>query len=78
MLSFRIFQLAAAGLIFVGAWVYKEYQHYEEIGQALYTLVPATILLAVGAFFFILGLVGCIGAFKEQKCILGVVRNYCY
>jgi len=64
--------LAAGGLIFVGAWVYKEYQHYEELTEARYTLVPATIMMAVGVFFFVLGLVGCVGAFKEQKCLLGL------
>jgi tetraspanin-3 len=67
-----IFWAASASLIFVGSWVYIEYQHFEQIAQALYTLVPATILLAVGVFFFILGLIGCVGACKEQKCILGL------
>ena len=31
--------------------------------------------MALGVFFFILGLVGCVGAFKEQRCMLGVVRT---
>jgi len=29
-------------------------------------------MMALGVFFFVLGLVGCIGAFKEQRCVLGV------
>ena len=69
-----LFQAAAAGLIFVGVWVYTEYRHYEQMGEATYTLIPATIIMALGVFFFILGLVGCVGAFKEQRCMLGVVR----
>ncbi len=59
----------------MGAWVYNEYQNYEQIGQALYTLVPASILIAIGVFFFILGIVGCVGAYKEQKCMLGLVSE---
>jgi len=63
---------AAAGLIFIGAWVYKEYQHYDQIADATYTLIPATILMASGVFFFLLGIIGCAGALKEQRCLLGV------
>ena len=62
-------------MIFVGVWVYMEYKHYEQLGDALYTLVPATITMGLGIFFFILGLIGCIGAFKEQRCMLGVVSH---
>lgn len=67
-----IFWGAAAGLIFVGAWVFKEYRDYSLLTESLYTLVPATILIAVGFFFFLLGIVGCVGACKEQKCLLGL------
>jgi multisubunit Na+/H+ antiporter MnhG subunit len=67
-----VFWAAAAGLIFVGVWVYKEYHYYEEIAKAVYTLLPATIIMAVGVFFFILGIIGCTGAIKEQRCLLGV------
>ena len=71
-----ITQGAATGLICVGAWVYKEYHHYDLIAQSLYILVPATILMAVGVFFFLLGIIGCIGAYKEQKCLLGLVSIF--
>lgn len=67
-----LFWAAAGGLIFVGAWVYMEYNHYESIADSLYTLVPATIILAMGVFMFILAILGCAGAVKEQRCLLGV------
>lgn len=60
----------------VGAYVYSGYQHFEQIADATYTLLPATIIIAVGVFFFILGIIGCVGAFKEQKCLLGLVSLY--
>lgn len=66
-----LFWGVAGLLIFIGAWIYSEYNHYEKIAESVLTLVPATILMAMGVFLFLLGIVGCIGAFKEQKCLLG-------
>ena len=77
-LPFPWLQGAAAGLMFVGAWVYREYKHYDQIADAYYTLVPATIIIGLGVFFFILGLIGCVGAFKEHRCLLGTVGVICY
>ena len=68
-------QAVAGGLIFIGSWVYMEFNHFEELSEAIHTLVPATVLIGAGVFFFILGLIGCIGACKEQKCLLGMVSN---
>jgi tetraspanin-3 len=67
-----VFWGAAAGLMFMGAWIYKEYHNYNEIADAKYILVPATITMACGVFLFLLGMIGCIGAFKEQKCLLAL------
>jgi len=67
-----VFWAAAGGLIFVGSWVFKEFDHFEELSDAIHTLVPAAVLIGAGIFFFILGLIGCIGACKEQKCLLGL------
>ncbi|ESO92438.1 hypothetical protein LOTGIDRAFT_233185 [Lottia gigantea] len=67
-----IFWGAAAGLCFVGSWVYSTYSHYDEIAEASLTLVPAAIIVTVGVFMFIIGLIGCIAACKESKCILAV------
>jgi len=67
-----IFWGVAAGLIYVGSWVYKEFNHFEELTEAIHTLVPATVMIGAGIFFIILGLLGCVGACKEQKCLLGM------
>ncbi|XP_060571266.1 tetraspanin-3-like [Ruditapes philippinarum] len=67
-----IFWGAAAALIFLGAWVYHTYNHFSELTTASLTLVPAGIVIIVGVFLFILGCVGCVGACKENKCILAV------
>lgn len=68
-----IFWAAAAGLFFIGGWVYNTYDHYNELTTANLTLIPATIILAVGVFMFILGVCGCVAACKESKILLAVL-----
>ena len=66
-------QFVAGGLVFIGAWIFLEVKKVDEIADAKYTLLPAAILMACGIFLFILGIIGCVGAFKEQKCLLALV-----
>jgi len=66
---------AAAGLIFLGAWVFKTYKHYNELTTANLTLIPALIVILVGVVLFFLGCMGCCAAFKESKCLLAVVDS---
>lgn len=65
-----------AGLFFVGGWVFNSYKHFDEIAEANFTLIPASIIIAVGVLMFIVGIVACIAAFKENKCLLAVVNDY--
>ncbi|WAR00952.1 TSN3-like protein [Mya arenaria] len=67
-----LFWGAAAGLIFLGAWVFKTYKHYNELTTANLTLIPALIVIIVGVILFFLGCMGCCAAFKENKCLLAV------
>lgn len=67
-----VFWAAAAGLIFLGAWVYHTYHHFSELTTANLTLIPAAIVISVGVFLFIIGSLGCIAACKENKCLLAV------
>jgi len=46
------------------------------IDKNSWTLLPAAILLTVGLVLFLVGLVGCVGAVKEHKCIIGLVRIF--
>ena len=68
-------QAVAAGLFFVGGWVFNTYKHFDEIAEANFTLIPASIIIAVGVLMFIVGIVGCIAGFKENKCLLAVVSE---
>lgn len=67
-----IFWCVAVGLVFIGGWIFMEVKNVDQIADAKYTLLPAAILMACGIFLFILGIIGCVGAFKEQKCLLAL------
>lgn len=57
--------------------MYNTYNHYNDLTTANLTLIPASIILAVGVFMFILGICGCLAACKENKILLAVVSyNY--
>ncbi|XP_048734850.1 tetraspanin-3-like [Ostrea edulis] len=71
-----IFWSVAAGLCFIGGWVFNTYKHFDEIAEANFTLVPASIIIAVGVMMFLVGIVGCIAAFKENKCLLAVLFSF--
>ena len=71
--SYFLHQVAAVALIVIGVVMYSSYNTYSEITSADHILAPATIVIAVGIFLLLLGIVGCVGAFKEQKCLLGIV-----
>ncbi|XP_033751128.1 tetraspanin-36-like [Pecten maximus] len=68
-----IFWGSAAGLFFVGGWVFETYKHFNELTTANLTLIPASIVLAVGVFMFIVGFLACASSVKENKCLLAVL-----
>lgn len=68
-------QVVAACLFIIGSIVFTEYRHYDQINDAWFTLIPAIVLLGVGILLVLIGVVGCVGAVKEQRCLLGLVRT---
>ena len=74
VLNFLSFQIAGAGLLYIGIEVFLTYNNVSQLTKAMYVLVPASIIIATGIFMFVLGLVGCIGGCKESKCLLALVR----
>ncbi|KAK7116190.1 tetraspanin-3-like [Littorina saxatilis] len=65
-----VFWGAAAALCFVSSWVYRTYHDFDHLTEATLTLVPASIVLAVAVFMFLIGLLGCIAVCKESKILL--------
>lgn len=73
-----IFFLAGAAVLGAGLWVRFDPNlekfsglgtEFEEIKDALN--LAAYILIAFGAFTFVVGFCGCCGAMRESKCLLG-------
>lgn len=64
--------LSAAGLSYIGIWVFSTYDHFDEIADATLTLAPASIILGVSVFMCIIGILACVAAFKNNKILLSV------
>ena len=63
-------------LLMVGIMLFLDLHGVERISDAKHILVPASIFIAAGIVLFLLGVVGCAGALKEQKCLLGFVSVF--
>ncbi|KAM3867464.1 tetraspanin 36 [Diretmus argenteus] len=62
-----IFWAAGVALTYVGAYVIKSYNNFDNFLQDKYTLIPAAIIIGVGVVMFVFGLVGCCATVKESK-----------
>lgn len=71
-----VFFAVAVGIIVIGAWTYNEYGTYDSHLSSHLVVLPAVILIVVGIVVFLLGIVGCVGACKEQKCLLVVFFSF--
>ncbi|XP_076443368.1 tetraspanin-3-like [Babylonia areolata] len=65
-----VFWGAAASLCFISSWVYRTYHDFDHLTESTLTLVPASIVLGVAMFMFLIGLLGCIAVCKESKFLL--------
>ncbi|XP_057579500.1 tetraspanin-3 isoform X2 [Hippopotamus amphibius kiboko] len=63
------YQMGAAGILcYVGAYVFITYDDYDHFFEDVYTLIPAVVIIAVGALLFIIGLIGCCATIRESRC----------
>nr|BAM36396.1 Tetraspanin-3 [Oplegnathus fasciatus] len=62
-----IFWAAGAALAYVGVYVIRSYNNFENFIQDKYTLIPAAIIIGVSVVMFIFGLVGCCATIRESK-----------
>ncbi|KAM9807534.1 tetraspanin-3 isoform 1-T1 [Neosynchiropus ocellatus] len=63
-----IFWAAAGILCYVGAYVFITYDNYDHFFEDVYTLIPAVVIIGVGALLFIIGLIGCCATVRESYC----------
>ncbi|KAL9955400.1 hypothetical protein ACROYT_G036714 [Oculina patagonica] len=66
-----IFWLAGAAILGIGIWTEIDPGQFDAfLGNSGYAL-PAKILMAAGAFVMVVGFLGCCGAIKESRPLLG-------
>lgn len=66
-----IFWLAGAAILGIGIWTEVDPGQFDAfLGNSGYAL-PAKILIAAGAFVMVVGFLGCCGAIKESRPLLG-------
>ncbi|CAL8293750.1 unnamed protein product [Boreogadus saida] len=63
-----IFWAAAGVLCYAGAYVFITYDDYDHFFEDVYTLIPAAVIIGVGALLFIIGLIGCYSTVRESPC----------
>ncbi|XP_024272997.1 tetraspanin 36 [Oncorhynchus tshawytscha] len=62
-----IFWAAGGALVYVGSYVIKSYNNFDNFLEDKYTLIPAAIIITVGVVMFIIGTVGCCATLRESK-----------
>ena len=80
-----IVQFAGIALIVIGAWAFTEknrlvsdgidslHAKYDDVFRVVFDLT--IIVLVVGLVVFVLAFVGCVGALRENICLLKCVRR---
>lgn len=68
--SFLFSQLGGCGILGVGIWLAVTQGNFATLSSSFPSLSAANLLIVTGTFVMIIGFVGCIGAIKENKCLL--------
>lgn len=73
-----LLQLAGTAILGIGIWTEIDPGQFDAfLGNSGYAL-PAKILIAAGAFVMVVGFLGCCGAIKESRLLLGMVWYMLY
>lgn len=68
------FQLAGLCILAVGVWAWNEKDMFSNLSKSTnVALDPAFILICIGTVTFIIGFTGCVGALRENTCLLAMV-----
>uniref|UniRef100_A0A7N4V6W6 Tetraspanin-4 n=2 Tax=Sarcophilus harrisii TaxID=9305 RepID=A0A7N4V6W6_SARHA len=63
-------QLGGCGILGVGIWLAVTQGNFATLSPSFPSLSAANLLIVTGTFVMVIGFVGCIGAIKENKCLL--------
>ncbi|XP_067938832.1 tetraspanin-5-like [Watersipora subatra] len=72
LFSFNVFfWLVGLGILAIGVWAWYEKQMFQNIGDLTEIFLdPGLLFIIVGCIIFIIGFAGCIGALRENTCLL--------
>lgn len=67
-------------ILAVGVWAWNEKDMFNNLSKlTTIALDPAFILICSGTITFIIGFAGCVGALRENTCLLAIVSfAVCY
>jgi len=69
VMSFAL-QLCGCGLLGVGIWLSVSQGSFATFSPSFPSLSAANMVIAIGAIVMVTGFLGCLGAIKENKCLL--------
>lgn len=71
VLSFLcVFQLGGCGLLGVGVWLSVSQGSFATLSPSFPSLSAANLIITLGTVVMVTGFLGCLGAIKENKCLL--------
>lgn len=73
-LLFISLQLCGCGLLGVGIWLSVSQGNFATFSPSFPSLSAANLVIAIGTVIMVTGFLGCLGAIKENKCLLLSVR----
>ncbi|PNJ84844.1 TSPAN4 isoform 14 [Pongo abelii] len=77
MFAFNLlFWLGGCGVLGVGIWLAATQGSFATLSSSFPSLSAANLLIITGAFVMAIGFVGCLGAIKENKCLLLTIDRY--
>ncbi|KAL8207696.1 UNVERIFIED_CONTAM: Tetraspanin-9, partial [Gekko kuhli] len=62
--------LCGCGLLGVGIWLSVSQGNFATFSPSFPSLSAANLVIALGAIIMVTGFLGCLGAIKENKCLL--------
>uniref|UniRef100_A0A3B5MK29 Uncharacterized protein n=1 Tax=Xiphophorus couchianus TaxID=32473 RepID=A0A3B5MK29_9TELE len=67
---FCAFQLGGCGLLGVGVWLSVSQGSFATLSPSFPALSAANLIITLGTVVMVTGFLGCLGAIKENKCLL--------
>ncbi|CAH1099683.1 unnamed protein product [Psylliodes chrysocephalus] len=66
-----LFWMLGLGILTIGVWAWSEKDIFNNLGKvANVALDPAFVLICIGTVTFVIGFTGCVGALRENTCLL--------